>query len=112
MFHRLLIALVALMLLGSAAAEGNRTLTCSVSGAVAGCLVEQPVFVLGPLEFSVGVDAQWAYDGVRTSFFAPYALVGWYASSWSVWAEFALPDHRIPTFGKPEPWRVGFRVRF
>ena len=104
--------ILALTLAGSALAEGNRTLTCSASSAVAGCLVEQPVMAFGSLEVAIGVDAQVAYGFGRTSFFAPYAIVGWYANSWSVWLEFAIPESRIPTFGKPEPWRVGFRYRF
>lgn len=109
---RLLIVVLALTLAGSGFAEGNRTLTCSVSGAVAGCLIEQPVLVLGAFEVAVGVDAQAAYDGVRASFLAPYAIVGWYAGAWAAWVEFALPQSRVPTFGKPEPWRLGFRLRF
>ena len=108
----LLIGILALTLFGSVSAAGNRTLACSASGAVSGCWIEQPVYVLGPLEIAVGVDAQVAYDGLRTSFLAPYVVLGWYASAWSAWAEFAIPETPVPTLGKPDAWRLGFRVRF
>ena len=112
MLRRLLVVTLALMLLASANAEGNRTLACSASQNVSGCWIEAPLYANGPLEIGLGIDAQLAYDGVRTSFFAPYAVLGWYAPKWSAWAELALPQSRFPTFGKPEPWRLGFRLRF
>ena len=108
----LTVAILAWTLVGSALAEGNRTLTCSVSGSVAGCMIEQPLYVFGPFEVAFGVDAQYGYGLGRTSFFAPYTLIGYYGDRWSVWAEFALPNHRVPTFGKPESWRLGWRLRF
>lgn len=110
--RRLLPALLALTLLGSAHAEGNRTLTCSVTNAVAGCMVEQPAFVLGSFEFSVGVDAQVAIGATGTAHLTPYALVGWYAPTWSAWFEFHLPETGIPTLGRPDPWRLGVTFRF
>ena len=112
MRHLLPIALLALTLSGSAVAEGNRTLTCSATNTVAGCMIEQPAFTLGPLEVAVGVDAQLAYGGGRESHFGPYLLVGWYETSYAVWAEFHLPETGIPTVGRPDFWRVGFTVRF
>jgi len=108
----LLIALLAWTLCASALAEGNRTLTCSVNNRVMGCMIEQPAFVLGPLEFSVGVDAQVAIGATGTTHLTPYALVGWYASTWAVWGEFHLPEIGIPTVGRPDFWRLGFTVRF
>ena len=112
MLRRLLVVTLAWMLLASASAEGNRTLACSASQNVSGCWIEAPVYASGPFEVGFGIDAQLAYDGVRTSFLAPYAVLGWYAPTWAAWAELALPQSRFPTFGKPEPWRVGFRLRF
>jgi hypothetical protein len=108
----LLVALLALTLSANAHAEGNRTLTCSVSPAVAGCLVEQPVFVLGHFEVAVGIDAQLAYGHGRTGHLAPYLLAGWYAPTWSAWFEFHLPQTGIPTLGRPDPWRLGVTWRF
>lgn len=112
MLRRLFIVTVALTLFASALAEGNRTLACSVSQNVSGCWLEAPVYASGAFEVGFGIDAQLAYGAGRTSFLAPYAVLGWYAPTWSAWAELALPQSRFPTFGKPEPWRLGFRVRF
>ena len=110
--RRLFIAILALMLLASANAEGNRTLACSASQNVSGCWLEAPIYVSGPFEVGFGIDTQLGYGAGRTSFLAPYAVLGWYAPTWSVWAELALPQSRFPTFGKPEPWRFGVRYRF
>jgi len=111
--HRLLAALLAWTLCASAFAADppTRTLSCSLSGVQGGCMVEQPVVVVGALEVSVGVDAR-AVWGVRAGV-APYALVGWYAATWGVWGEFALPAYGpLRSVGRSEPWRVGFSVRF
>lgn len=106
----LLITLLAWTLCGSALAAGS--LTCSATSSRAGCFYEVPAFVLGPLEVAVGVDAQAGWGDGASSHLAPYAIVGWYAPTWSAWLELALPDSRVPTFGRPDPWRVGFTVRF
>jgi hypothetical protein len=108
----LLIALLAWTLSASALAEGNRTLTCSVTNAVVGCMIEQPAFVLGAFEVAVGVDAQVAYGLGRTGHLAPYLLAGFYTPAWSAWFEFHLPQTGIPTVGRPDPWRLGVTWRF
>ena len=110
--RRLLLVTLALTLFASVSAEGNRTLACSASQNVSGCWIEAPLYANGPLEIGLGIDAQLAYGASRTSFLAPYAVLGWYERGWSAWLELALPQSRFPTFGKPEPWRVGFRLRF
>jgi len=87
------------------------TITCSATGAVAGCYLERPVWVAGPLEFTVGIDAQLAYAQGRTGHLAPYAGAAWYADSWSAWLEVHLPESGIPTLGRPDWWRVGMTWR-
>lgn len=111
MRHRLLlITLLALTLSGSALAAGS--LTCSATSSRAGCFYEVPTFVLGSLEVAVGVDAQVGWGDGAGSHLAPYAIVGWYAPTWSAWLEFHLPETGIPTLGRPDPWRIGVTFRF
>jgi hypothetical protein len=109
---RLLITILAMTLLASAHAEGNRTLVCSTSSSAAGCWVEAPVWASGDFEIALGVDSLVAWAEGKSSYLAPYVIAAYYGSTWSVWGEFAIPETRIPHLGKPDPWRVGVRVRF
>ena len=102
---RSLLLVLALGLLGSGFAAGS--LTCSVSNSAAGCFIEQPAAEFGPLSVAFGVDAQLALDPSRSTFLAPYTVITYAADRWSAWAEFALPNSSIPTFGRPDPWRLG-----
>ena len=108
----LLIVTVALTAFGSAHAEGNRTLACSGSLLGGGCWVEQPLATFGKLEIAIGVDGFLAWDARRVSYLAPYVIVGYYEREWSWWVEFAIPETRVPTLGKPDAIRAGFTVRF
>lgn len=115
----LLITTLALTLLGSARAEGNArllltgsTVTCSATSQVAGCYLERPVFTVGPLEFTVGVDAQAAYAGGRAGHLAPYVGAAFYAPTWSVWLEVFMPHSGVPIVGRADWFRVGFSTRF
>lgn len=86
------------------------TLSCTATPALAGCFVERRVLTLGDLEVAVGVDAQAAWGNASTHL-APFATLAWYPTWGSVWLEFALPDSRVPTFGRPDPIRLGFTWR-
>jgi hypothetical protein len=111
--RRLALVLLIVASCGIASAQGaGNTLTCSITPSLAGCYVERPAFSLGDFSVSVGVDAQAGWGGGRSSYLAPYALVAWDAGAWGAWLEFALPESRIPVIGRPDPWRVGFRVTF
>lgn len=91
----------------------NTTLSCSLKAPslTVGCYYERPVFVAGPLELSVGVDAQAALTG-GDAHLAPYATAAWYAPTWSAWVEVIFPDLGIPVIGAPDWLRVGFTYRF
>jgi len=100
---------------GTAAAEGSlagHTVSCSIAGGplFGGCFYEVPVAVLGPLSFSVGIDAQLASpNSGRESYLAPYVLLVLEAASWSAWAEVAAPSSwGIPVIGRSPAWRAGF----
>ena len=131
----LLVITLALLLLGSAHAEGdatenvappfsvlsNTTLTCSarLPTAVVGCYVERPLFVLGPVELAIGVDAQAVLHtcvhehGCVGTHVAPYAVLAIYQERWSAWAELRLPEiHGLHPIGDPDWLRAGFSVRF
>ncbi len=88
------------------------TLTCSATPQVAGCYLERPVWTVGPLEFTVGVDAQLAYTGGRAGHLAPYVGAAWYAPTWSTWFEVYMPHSSVPTLGRADWFRVGFSWRF
>jgi fructose-specific phosphotransferase system IIC component len=119
MRHLLLcITLLGSLLLGSAlAAEEvaepkNLTLTCSFSSeGTIGCFLERPVFVLGNFELGIGVDSRVAIWGESRSYLSGYAIAGWYAPTWNVWAELAIPDV-VPVIGRPAAFRAGVTVRF
>ena len=112
MSRRLLITLCAMLLLGSATAGGNTTLSCSVaSGGHAGCYLERPVLTLGAFEVTLGIDAQAAWNQGRTSHLTGYALIGWYQPTYSLWAEFSIPNV-VPVIGRADAFRAGFSVRF
>lgn len=127
--RRLLLAItLALLLLGSAHAEGdatenvappafsalsNTTLTCSarLPAAVVGCFVERPVLVLGAFEVALGVDAQVALSGSQGHHLAPYLLAAYYTASWSAWAEIRLPElNGLQPLGDPDWLRLGFSL--
>src|SRR5690606_8427440 len=125
----LLITILAPLLLGSAHAEGdatesvappafsvlsNTTLSCSarLPAAVVGCFVERPVLVLGPFEVALGVDAQAAFSDAHRGHLAPYAVLAWYADTWSAWAELRLPELAgLHPLGDPDFLRLGFSLR-
>lgn len=94
----------------------NVTLSCSAAAPslVVGCWVEGPVLALGPVEFAVGLDAQAALTGgLDEVHVAPFAILAYYAESWSVWGELRLPDlPGVPTLGSPDWLRIGFTYRF
>lgn len=102
----------ALLASGSARAEGSNTLACTLTPSLAGCYIERPALSLGALSVSFGVDGQAAWAVGRSSHLAPYALIAWAEDAWEVWVEVALPGSRVPVLGRPDPWRVGFAVRF
>lgn len=112
--RRLLAALAALAL-GSACVANSplsgHTVTCSVAGSpiYGGCFYEVPLTVLGPLSFSVGVDAQLATpQSGRESYLAPYILAVLELSHGSIWGEFAAPSSwGIPVIGRSDAWRIG-----
>ena len=114
--RRLLITTLVTIALGSVAAADSplagSTLTCSATSTVAGCYVERPILTIGPLELTIGVDAQLAYGGNRSGHLAAYAGAAWYAPTWSAWAEVYNPRTRVPTVGRPDWWRVGFTIRY
>ena len=110
----LLVTLCVALLFGSVTAEGegNTTLSCSIaSGGHAGCYLERPIWALGPLEVSIGIDAQAAWNQARTSHLTGYALIGWYEPTRSFWVEFAIPNV-VPVIGRADAIRAGFTVRF
>ena len=102
---RSLLLLLALVSLGSGVAAGN--LTCSLSSSVGGCFYEYDAVAFGPVSVAVGVDAQYGIDPHRSTFVAPYTVITYVAQTWSAWLEFHLPETGIPTFGRPDPWRLG-----
>lgn len=119
---RLLITILVTMLTGTALAQGSgdaetepwsTTLTCSgalPSGSVS-CFLEERVLTLGDLEVSIGIDASlvgFAFDEAEV---AAYGVVAYYEETWNAWAELALP-RVLPPLGRPDPFRVGFTVRF
>lgn len=125
----LLGTILALLLLGSAHAEGdatesvapafsvlsNTTLACSarLPTGVVGCYVERPLLVLGPVEVALGVDAQAAFSDAHRGHLAPYAVLAWYADTWSAWAELRLPELAgLHPLGDPDFLRLGFSLRF
>lgn len=130
--RRLLIALAALTQLASVNAEGdatsepapfavlaNTTISCSTAlpSWTTGCFVERPVLVLGPVEISIGVDAQGEIGRILELDFtgahvAPYGTLAVYQDTWSAWAELRLPELAgVPVIGVSDWLRVGFSVR-
>lgn len=121
--RRLLLAItLALLLLGSAHAEGepgsplaNTTLACSarLPTGVVGCFVERPLLVLGPVEVALGVDAQAAFSDAHRGHLAPYAVLAYYGDALSAWVEFRLPELAgLHPIGDPDYLRFGFSYRF
>jgi hypothetical protein len=113
----LLLTILALTLCGSALAADPPSLsgysvTCSVTLRGAGCFLEKPVIVFGPLEVAIGFDARASWTTEARSYAAPYTVIGWYEPRWAAWLEIALPDTHLPVIGKPDPFRFGFTVRF
>lgn len=130
--RRLLLATIAaLLLLGSAHAEGdatepiaqpsfsvlsNTTLTCSarLPAAVVGCWIERPLLVLGSFEAAIAVDAAFAYGDPQGTYLAPMLSLAWYGETASIWAEVALPADALPVphLGRGDWARVGFSYRW
>ena len=121
--RRLLILAALAALSGTAAAEepapsplAGHTLSCSMAGQplYGGCYYEAPIARMGPVTFSVGLDAQLASpQSGRDSYLAPYALVVLELPTWSAWAEVAAPESwGIPVIGRSPAWRAGFTWTF
>lgn len=130
--RRLLLAItLALLLLGSAHAEGdatepiaphaysvlsNTTLTCSarLPAAVVGCYIERPLLVLfNTVELAIGVDAQAALTDAYRGHLAPYAVLAFYGETASAWIELRLPELAgLHPLGDPDYLRIGFSYRF
>lgn len=130
--RRLLLAItLALLLLGSAHAEGgsnntengsvppafsvlsNVTVTCSarLPATVVGCFVERPVLVLGDFELALGIDAQAALTNAYTGHLAPYAVLAYYGEALSAWVEVRLPELAgLQPLGDPDWLRLGFSL--
>jgi hypothetical protein len=113
----LTLTMLVLTFSGSALAEGEGTpagysVTCSAGLRDAGCFIERPVLVIGALELAFGFDARASWADWERSYASPYAILAWYADSWSAWAEFAIPESRIPSIGKTDPLRVGVTWRY
>lgn len=120
---RRLLLITILATIGLASAQGDddpaapfgalsgTTITCSATSAVAGCYLERPILTLGDLEVTLGVDAQLAYGGGRTSHLAPYVGAAWFASQWSIWGEVYLPHSGVPSIGRADWFRIGFTWR-
>ncbi len=122
--------MLALLLLGSATAEGeapadpapafsvlaNTTISCSAAwpSTSVGCFWERPLLVLGAFEVALGIDAQAVLAGsLDDAHLAAYAVVAYYADTWSAWTELRLPQiSGIPTIGSPDWLRAGFTLRF
>lgn len=123
--RRILITILALGVLGNALADDSATeyvapqqfgvtVTCSarLPTAVVGCMAERVLFSVGPVELSLGVDAQAALRGIGSSHIAPYLLLA-YFGTWSAWAEFRLPElHGLQPLGDPDWLRLGVSWRF
>lgn len=74
--------------------------------------MERLLWAVGPLEVAAGVDAQAAFSGATQGHVAPYAVVSWFASSWSAWAEVRLPElNGVPLLGDSDWLRIGFSTR-
>lgn len=125
----LLVTILALLLLGSAHAEGdatenvapafsvlsNATVTCSarLPAAVVGCFAERPVLVLGDFEVALGIDAQAALTNDHRGHLAPYAVLAYYGEVLSAWVELRLPELAgLHPLGDPDYLRIGFSYRF
>lgn len=126
----LLAITLALLLLGSAHAEGdatenvapafsvlsNTTLTCSarLPAAVIGCYVERPLLVLGSFEAAIAVDAAFAYGDPQGTYLAPMLSLAWYGETASVWVEVTLPADALPVphLGRGDWARIGFSYRW
>jgi hypothetical protein len=95
------------------------TLSCSFAAPswVAGCWVERPVAVLGPVELAIGVDVQGDLDALAAgdasgSHVAPYGILAYYGAAASLWAEVRLPElGGLTGLGSPDWLRVGFTYR-
>ncbi len=124
MFRRLLLLLIATLATTATANDNadapepfsvltNTTLSCSAKAPslTVGCFWERPVLVAGNLELAVGVDAQAVLTG-GDAHLAPYAIVSWFADTWSAWLEVVFPDLGVPVIGAPDWLRVGFTMRF
>ena len=120
-----LLAVLAVLGLATGTAAGEEpapsplaghTLSCSIAGQplYGGCYYEAPLARLGPVTFSVGLDAQLASpQSGRDSYLAPYALVVLELPTWSAWVEVAAPESwGIPVIGRSPAWRAGFTVTF
>ena len=122
--RRLLILAALAIASGTAAAEeppeappspmAGHTLSCSIAGSpiYGGCYYEAPIFTVGALTLSLGIDAQLA-SGERDSYLAPYMQLTLELESWSAWAEVAAPESwGIPVIGRSPAWRAGFTWTF
>ena len=127
----LLVTIVALLLSGSALAEGasttedvappafsvlsNATLSCSarLPATVVGCFIERPLLVLfNTVELAIGVDAQAALTNDYRGHLAPYIVAAFYGEALSAWIEVRLPELAgLHPLGDPDFIRAGFAYR-
>lgn len=96
------------------------TLSCSLAAPswVAGCWVELPIAVLGPVELAIGVDVQGDLAALTAgdlagSHVAPYGILAYYGEDTTIWAELRLPRlGNVPVLGASDVLRVGFTATF
>lgn len=125
--RRILTGLLAVMLLGSAAAQQGdeseaatepvalptRTLTCQAAApAWAGlCYIETTVATLGPVELLIGIEARAALNPDPTGSIAGYVTVAWWEAWGGLWLDVRLPEI-VPPIGVSDWIRLGFTARF
>lgn len=124
--RRILTGLLAVMLLGSAAAQPGeqepatgsvaaptRTLTCQLAApAWAGlCYIETTLAMLGPLELLVGLEARATLNPDPTGSIAGYVTLAYWQAWGGVWLDVRMPEI-VPPIGVSDWLRLGFTARF
>lgn len=90
------------------------TLTCTTGARewipdYAGCFANRRILAAAGFELGVALDLQAGWNG-RTSHAVGYFTADYYAETWSVFTEFAVPG--IPWPGGGDRWRIGFTTGF
>lgn len=122
--RRILTGLLAVMLLGSAAAQpgdetaldpvaATRTLTCQLAApAWAGlCYIETTLVTLGPLELLIGLEARATLNPDPTGSIAGYVTLAYWQAWGGAWLDVRMPEI-IPPIGVSDWFRLGFTARF